>query len=159
MRCGVRASVSRRGVGRLRKRTLESLATESPETFTRVELVGQGQSQDTAGASGSQTLMVSEVPTLTVPVGPTPTVFTVPLAVPPAAYSAPPPAVPTAYSTPLPPVPTTYQTPLPPVPTAFAAPTPATTVAPPPVPPPTVPPAAPTYADPTCHQWHLPQSI
>ncbi|XP_042406851.1 lysine-rich arabinogalactan protein 19-like [Zingiber officinale] len=90
---------------------------------TGVEPAGQGQTpHGTASASGSQTPMVSEVPTSIVPIVPTPTVFTVP----PTVYSAPPP-MPTAHPTP-----------------ALAA-----VVAPPPVPPPIVPPATPTYVDPT----------
>ncbi|XP_042401241.1 leucine-rich repeat extensin-like protein 3 [Zingiber officinale] len=126
----------RRGAGRPRKRALESLATESPETSAGVEPAGQGQtSYGTAGASGSQTPMVSEVTTPTIPAVPTPTIFTVP------------PTVPLAYPAPPPPMPTAYQAPLSPVPTAYVAPAPAAVVAPHPVPPPTVPPAAPTYAD------------
>ncbi|XP_042432853.1 vegetative cell wall protein gp1-like [Zingiber officinale] len=83
MRRGTRASVLRRGAGRPRKRTLESLVAESPEMPTGVEPVGQGQTQDTAGASGSQTPMAPlEVLTSTVPAVPTPTVVMVPPAVP-----------------------------------------------------------------------------
>ncbi|XP_042387464.1 extensin-like [Zingiber officinale] len=145
MRAGARAPVPRRGAGRPRRRTLESLVAESPETSTEVELASQGQTPyGTAAVSGSQTPIVSEVPTPTVP---TPTVFTVPPTVP-LAYPIPPPPVPMEYQAPPPPVPIAYQAPPPLLPTAYAAPAPAAAVAPPPVPPPTVPPATPTYADP-----------
>ncbi|XP_042441374.1 uncharacterized protein LOC122026713 [Zingiber officinale] len=90
--------MSRCSAGRPRKRTLESLVAESPKRSTGVEPANQGQTpHGTVGASGFQTPMVSEVPTLTVPVVPTPMVFTVPPAVPLAAYPTPPPAVPAAY--------------------------------------------------------------
>ncbi|XP_042465671.1 extensin-like [Zingiber officinale] len=92
----------------------------------------------------------TEVPTSTIPVGPTPTVFTVPPAVPPTAYPTPPPAVPVvAYSAPPPAAPTTYPAPLPLVPAiTYSAPALVVPVTPYPVPPPTVPPATPTYIDP-----------
>ncbi|XP_042467383.1 proline-rich protein 12-like [Zingiber officinale] len=137
MRRSTRAFALRRGVRRPRKRTLESLATDLLEIPIGVEPVGQGPTQDTAGASGSQTPIAPlEVPTSVAPIIPTPIVFTVR------------PAVPSAYLVPPPPVPTAYQAPPPPVPTAHPAPAPAAAVAPPPVPPPTVPPVAPTYTDP-----------
>ncbi|XP_042455999.1 uncharacterized protein LOC122040657 [Zingiber officinale] len=90
---------------------------ESPEGSAGIEPISQGQTaHGTAGASGSQTPMVSEVPTSTIPVVPTLTVFTVPPAVPPAVYPTPPPAVPTAaYPIPPPVAPTAYRAPLPPV--------------------------------------------
>ncbi|XP_042460205.1 leucine-rich repeat extensin-like protein 2 [Zingiber officinale] len=148
MRRGARAPVSRRGAERPRKRTLESLAAESPETSAGVEPAGQGQTlHGSAGASGSQTPMVSEVPTLTIPIVPTPTIFTVPPAVP-LAYPAPTPVELTTYPVPPPPLLTAYQAPLPPVPTTYVAPASAAVVVPPPVPPPIKPLTAPTYADP-----------
>ncbi|XP_042419215.1 extensin-like [Zingiber officinale] len=149
MRRGARAPVPRRGAGRSRKRTLESLTAESPETSTGVESVGQEQTlYGVAGASGSQTPMTPlEVPTLVAPVIPTPTVFTVQPTEPPT-YPTPTPVELTTYPVPPPPVPMAYQEPPPSVPTAHPTPAPAAAVALHPVPPPTVPPVAPTYTDP-----------
>ncbi|XP_042401295.1 extensin-like [Zingiber officinale] len=135
MKRHTRVPTSRRGARRPRKRALETLVTESPERSAGIEPDGQGQTpHGTAGASASQiqTVPSLEVPTLTVPIGPTPTVFTVPPtvypasspAVPPVAYPAHPPTV---------------------LATAYPTPTPTVPVAPYPVPPPTISPVAPTY--------------
>ncbi|XP_042444080.1 leucine-rich repeat extensin-like protein 5 [Zingiber officinale] len=148
----MRVPMSRHGAGRPHKRALETLVTKSPERSAGIELPNQGQTpHGTTGVSASQILTVPspKVPTLIVPVGPTPTVFTVPPAVPPAAYPTPPPIVyAAAYPTPPPAAPTEYPAPPPPVPaTTYPAPAPAVPVAPYPVPPPIVPPATPTYID------------
>ncbi|XP_042465964.1 wiskott-Aldrich syndrome protein homolog 1-like [Zingiber officinale] len=138
------ARAPRRGAGRPRKRTLESLATKSLETSVGVEPTNQRQTpHGTAGSSGSQTPMVSEVPTSTVPVVPTPTIFTVPPAVPPTAYPESPPVMPTTYPAPPSVVPTAYLAPPPIVPVvAYPAHAPTAPVTP------IVPPAVPTYIDP-----------
>ncbi|XP_042451861.1 protein TRACHEARY ELEMENT DIFFERENTIATION-RELATED 7A-like [Zingiber officinale] len=114
----------------------------SPEFPTGIEPIGQGQTQDIAGASGSQTPMASlEVPTHTVYM-----------------YHLwqnliPPPAELAAYPTPPPPGPIVYlapaelAAPAPPVPTVYPTPASAVQVAPFSVPPPTVPPAAATHID------------
>ncbi|XP_042453345.1 cell wall adhesin EAP1-like [Zingiber officinale] len=118
---------------------------------TRVEPISQGQTQDIAGTSSSQTPMAPlEVPTSVAPAVTTPTVFTVPLGVP-LAYPIPAPAEPAVYPVSPPHGPTVYPAPaapVPPLPTVYpAAPAPAVPVAPHSVPP-TRHPVAATYADP-----------
>ncbi|XP_042406005.1 protein TRACHEARY ELEMENT DIFFERENTIATION-RELATED 7A-like [Zingiber officinale] len=113
---------------------------ELPEIPTRVEPVSQGPTQDTAGASGSQTPMASlEVPTHTLYTVP-PVANPIPPLAEAAEYPAPPPLGPTVYPEPA--------APAPPVPIVYPAPAPAVSVAQFLVPPPTVPPAATTHIDP-----------
>ncbi|XP_074557053.1 uncharacterized protein LOC141813046 [Curcuma longa] len=131
---GKRDTVQKRGVGRPRKKTLESLMTEPREGSTEVEPVTQGQSsRGVTGALGSQSPGVSTsnpaadpaIPPAANPIAPDvppPVVCTVPQGVPPSAvpmgyqtapavaYSIPPSTVPaTVYPAPPSAVPTAYQ--------------------------------------------------